>query len=442
MDPKTFADATPTEPPAAPPGGFNEVPQGGSSASGGGGQDQGAQYGPKLPNLAIAHEFFSNPDQMYKMAQIYYKHGLSEGLDWLNRGREAAKENVFEALGRVDAGDMAGAAQAFNRSGRFNDVTDIVKNDDGTITANRANGPPATFNPDAMRKSLLSYKDYFAQQQHEQSIGVQKEHNRILSAGQESLAGYQKAHGEALKTQAAAAEERALLMGQRNDLLAQQKQDRFSSALEVAGVKADSAREIAEMRGSPVAVRKKIVEDLVKNLDTSADPSKAIELADKLTRFQFVDVHQNPDGNGFLLVDKMGGPGKWQPVGSYPDRETANAAKLAYISGKNLPPGAAAPTKLKVGQRTLPEPPPDQPAGPVAPLPPSRFSVAGRQGFQARKLAMQSAADEGPKAVQAAFDADKTTLAPLALAQKYDAQRGNLSPSQLRELNAAMSQVR
>lgn len=334
MDPQEFANQP--APRQLPPA-FNEIPQ-----------TPGTQPpGTQTPTSLLAHpqmaqQLFNDPDAMAHIASIYYKHGIPGGVEWLARGHEAAKNNVFEAFGHLQAGDGDAAVAALQKSTRFRDVTGATPNDDGTWTFSRASGQSQIVDPKMLMNSLLTPQQQVQAQQHQDELGVKKEHNRILASQAESQDIVNRAHGKYFEGAAKFQEERGALMDERNQILARAKDAQMSQALEVAGVKADAAREIAAMKGNPSAVRKKIVEDLTKNLSPGDDPAKVNAMADQLTRAQFVDVHKNPAGEGFVVVDKMRGPSKWIPVATYPDMETASAAATAYVTGKNLPAAPAA----------------------------------------------------------------------------------------------------
>lgn len=291
-------------------------------------QDQGdvGSVVPGLPSLPAAQEFFTDPEAMAGAAKIFFDNGMPEGMAWLQRGHEAAKENGFAALQRLMAGDGDGAVQMWNRSGRFRDLTGAQKNADGTWTMTRQNGQTVNINPELEMRSFLSPKDYFTRMDEERKI-----------ASTESL---NKAHAEALKETAGA----ATVTAQAHKTTAQAVADRAADAMEIQRLKNEGTKAVAEARAEgqreAALARQEVGYDqvykaTVHDLQTRGDipPEKIPAQAQYLTRSQFTDILPQSDGT-YALVDRRGG--KPTVMAIYPNHDEASAAVEAWAQGKGL----------------------------------------------------------------------------------------------------------
>jgi hypothetical protein len=131
-------------------------------------------HGPEA--MKAVGDIFKDPEALQGIAASFLKNGSKTGLQWLERAHEAAKENLYEAVGHLDVNDPAGAVKAFNKSGRFNDATGATKNDDGSWTVTRASAPPVTFKTDDLKRTLLAPHDYFTEQRADKTAAAQTDY--------------------------------------------------------------------------------------------------------------------------------------------------------------------------------------------------------------------------------------------------------------------------
>lgn len=316
-DAQDFVNNPTPESTAPPPGGFNEVPQ-----------QAPATF--SLRDAGHAQQFFNDPELMFKAGQLALSLGLPEGVKWLERGHQAARENVFEAMGHAQRGDMNAAVKAFNKSGTFTKATSMRQNQDGTYTVEQADADPVTFNMDQLQKSFLSPKDYFAQQQHQDTIGVQKEHNRILEKQTDAQAGVNAAHAKYYEGAAKFQDERAGMMENLANTRAQ-------AAQAIAEARAQGGKALSELNAKygPNAAWQTTYD---KALEASGgDVTKARDAADyKMVGNPFNTIKRGPNGE-IVVLDSFDTTHKL--------RQFPNAAAYEAYTGQKLPaegPGSTA----------------------------------------------------------------------------------------------------
>lgn len=132
-----------------------------------------------LPPPAQAQQMFSDPAFLQGMAMIAAKHQRPEAMQWLERAHIAAKEGAFDAVGKLMAGDVQGAVQAWNQTGQFRDVINVNRNLDGTYAINRKDGSTFTLDPVKEYKRMLSPREYLAFQQNEAERKTLAEQRRL-----------------------------------------------------------------------------------------------------------------------------------------------------------------------------------------------------------------------------------------------------------------------
>jgi len=132
-----------------------------------------------LPPPAQAQQMFSDPAFLQGMAMIAAKHQRPEAMQWLERAHIAAKEGAFDAVGKLMAGDVQGAVQAWNQTGQFRDVINVNRNLDGTYAINRKDGSTFTLDPVKEYKRMLSPREYLAFQQNEAERKTLSEQRRL-----------------------------------------------------------------------------------------------------------------------------------------------------------------------------------------------------------------------------------------------------------------------
>jgi len=101
----------------------------------------------------------SDPEFLRATAQRFLKAGMPEGVLWLDKIAKAQEEGTVGALRKLISGDMRGAAEAFNQSGKMRITGEITANPDGTFTI-PIDGEPQQINA---REMLAMYRPLDAQ---------------------------------------------------------------------------------------------------------------------------------------------------------------------------------------------------------------------------------------------------------------------------------------
>ena len=146
-------------------------------------------------------DLFGDPQTMLKLGKLAMEYNQPDALQWLERGHKAYKENGIVALQRLAGGDLEGAKQAFNSSGRLR-VDNFIDNKDGTYQAELPDGRVVMINPEKQLKSHLDPQYYFKTLNDERQLAEHERHNKedeklknrdlgIKDASQKSTAAYQ-----------------------------------------------------------------------------------------------------------------------------------------------------------------------------------------------------------------------------------------------------------
>jgi hypothetical protein len=403
----TVPDATP--PPAPPP----QAPVAAAAPAPAAPAPSSAGFA--LPNLAAAQQFFTDPTAMAGAAKIFFKHGMPEGMEWLKQGHLAARENVFQAAQYLLAGDGDAAVQAFNKSGQFTDATGATKNDDGTWTITRASGQAVTVNPQQQMASLLSPKDFFAQQELAKRTAIE-------AAAQKSTEAYHTGYIGALNNRAADQLEIANVRKQAMEGAAQIRAD---AATEIAKARAEGGQKLNELysKFGPKATWDAAFSEATKG---GAAPEVAQASADRaMLANPFNPVRVTDDGQ----VNVMDPFNETRPLRTFPtvaEYETYVGHKLP-VAPKAAAPAATPAKATTTTQRTLPQPMSVQDAR-------AAYAEKARRTLS-DQAAASSAADQAVSDFRSQFDADRAAMKPEDLAAKYKPQRAKLSREQAIYLN-------
>lgn len=108
-----------------------------------------------------------NPEYLNGAAQIFLKHRMPQGVQWLESAYKASKENLVEATQLAVADDLPGAEKAFNSTGDHKVVPGSLKWKDDKKTVltgvNESDGQTFEVKPKELLKSYLSPKEFFEQ---------------------------------------------------------------------------------------------------------------------------------------------------------------------------------------------------------------------------------------------------------------------------------------
>ena len=178
---------------------------------------QATQAGPGNPREAagvalLSHSsLFRSPDYLNKVADVFVRNKIPEGIKWLERAHVAEKENGIEAMMALAAGDPQRAIQAFNANGRdrITNAQPIIDGEHKGKWALTFQGAPqpVVIDPREVVKSFLPPKDY---------LGVlDKEHEgKRKDAESGALVAERGAKTRALDAQAAAIQANAASLGE------------------------------------------------------------------------------------------------------------------------------------------------------------------------------------------------------------------------------------
>lgn len=122
-------------------------------------------------------DLFGDPNTMLKLGKLAMEYNQPDAMMWLERGHKAYKENAIASLQRLAGGDIEGAKQAFNASGKGN-VDDITKNEDGTYQVTLQGGQKFTVDAQKELKSYLSPDHYFKTLNDERQLAEHERHNK------------------------------------------------------------------------------------------------------------------------------------------------------------------------------------------------------------------------------------------------------------------------
>lgn len=124
---------------------------------------------PKTPDDVVGYGLwrtngspFRDPAFTNRAAKIVADAGYPEqGLAWLRRGEEAAREGGIDALRRLIGGDVAGAERAFNASGTTKVMPGTTRDvGKGQFEITLADGQKQIINPRQQLRSYLSPRDF------------------------------------------------------------------------------------------------------------------------------------------------------------------------------------------------------------------------------------------------------------------------------------------
>jgi hypothetical protein len=140
----------------------------------------------KNPNL------FRDPGFYTRAAKVFADAGMGEqGMAWLQRGAQAAEENGLDALKRLAGGDVRGAEQAFNASGRMKVVAGSTQEmPGGKYRFKLEDGSTQTVDPQRMLRSFLTPKDYFSAQSKDRELDIKDRGVDVQADNSRSLADF------------------------------------------------------------------------------------------------------------------------------------------------------------------------------------------------------------------------------------------------------------
>lgn len=267
-------------------------------------------------NAGDATRLFQDPRFLTDVSILAAKHRQPEALQWLKRANEAAHENVFEALQNLELGDGAAAVKAFNKSGKFNDAKDAQKNEDGTWTLTRKNGETSVVDPIALRKTLLSPKDFFANMHADRvAKSTEKYHEGMVDARNDEVAS-NDAYRRRLTDNAS----------EKNALMAETAQAKAEGAAASAQARAESARDIAAMKD------KTAVGLLYKDAYTEAQKAGSANPADDALKAVVTNpsmkIRRDPKSGAVAVID----PHTGEPIHVF-----ENEADYTTFTGRKLP---------------------------------------------------------------------------------------------------------
>jgi hypothetical protein len=326
------------------------------------GAEPPAQEGGGMPDFsdikaADATRLFQDPRFLMDVSLLAAKHRQPEAMQWLKRANEAAHENVFEALQNLEIGDGVAAVKAFNKSGKLTDAKDAQKNEDGTWTLTRKNGDTSIIDPVAIRKSLLSPKDFFEQTNRDRvASSTEKYHDGMVSARNDEVAS-NDAYRRRLTDNAA----------ERTQAQRDIADAKIEGAQAAAEAKAEAARAAAEAKAN-VAAHKAELNDkngplaiYTEILKTGKDDPDAEVKADRaLSRHPQVVPVVGKDGRvGVFHQNQLDEKG--QPTGR-PYRTFESVAEYETRTGLKGP--RAAPAKKEGAEGAAPKPKPRSVAQP------------------------------------------------------------------------------
>lgn len=275
-------------------------------------------------------QVYQDPRFLAEAAHAYLSRGLPEGIKFLERAHNAAKENAFEALTRLEQGDGDGAIQAFNQSGRFTNATRAVNNGDGTWTLGDKEGRDITINPTNLKKTLLSPEAYFKATEEEKRTGIlkqqaetqeqyRKDQNRYWERTLDNKTELEGVRAEGRAQAAAARVEAAQIAADARTSAAQAKSD------------ADAHKADLNNRFGPIALYNDVLKKGIENGDKDAQQKADAALASHPD----VETVVAPDGRvGLFASSQIGGDGK--PRGR-PVRMFDTIADYETLTGRKLP---------------------------------------------------------------------------------------------------------
>ena len=170
-----------------------------------------AQSGPQTDEDKIAFGIYSNPNQFFgdpkflnEVASEFLKVGSKRGIEWLERGYTAQKEGAIQALQQAVAGDLKGAEESFNRSGKHRIVPGTLKpTEDGKqLTMQLEGGGEHTFEPRQALRSYLDPKAFFDMEHREKTQAETARHNKATEGvAQQNAATNEKYRADMARNQ-------------------------------------------------------------------------------------------------------------------------------------------------------------------------------------------------------------------------------------------------
>lgn len=310
-----------------------------ASLFGGGEKEQGGFDMGSMPPEA-ATRMFQDPQFLASAASAFLKRGLPMGIQWLERAHNAAKENAFEAIGHLEAGDPQAAVAAWNKSGKFTDATGATKNADGTWTIARSSGQSVTVNPTELRRSLLSPKDYFAQVAKEKELQIQEDYHKGV------LKHYERADAnaeEAAALRAQAVEDRNAYL--RDKLATDAERAAAAAAMRGAGGTRGSGTGAGHGGGIKID---KVYDDALKHARENDVGMPAAQYARDEVLRATADLGEDPQKKGAWRVIGTMPNGQQTVLAEYNTEEEARAAHRIFTAGGPLPTNSG-PIRARVG---------------------------------------------------------------------------------------------
>ncbi len=124
-------------------------------------------------------DLFGDPETMLKLGKLAMKYNQPDALAWLERGHKAYKENAIAALQRLAAGDVDGAEEAYNKSGKGRVKINREQNPDGSYSVTElTTGTKHNVNALPELKSYLSPDHYFKMLNDERQLAEHERHNK------------------------------------------------------------------------------------------------------------------------------------------------------------------------------------------------------------------------------------------------------------------------